>query len=103
MPHPTPDDPTAALRALGVHHLRAGIIRTTLRLGQATAQDLMDELHVSRTTLVPHTQSLVDAGILTQTQDPTTAGARSGFNRLIWIVDRDVLDRYLTALQDAFR
>lgn len=93
-----PDELASVLRAFGMPTLRAGIIRTTLDRGTVTAQDLMEALEVGRTTLVPHTQALVDSGILVQEKDPTKAGAKAGFNRLVWHVDRQALDRDLDVL-----
>ena len=97
----SPDETTSALRALGVPALRVGIIRTTLTRGTVTAQDLMDELQVKRTTLIAHTQALVDAGILVQETDPTKMGARSGFNRLVWRADEEALGAHLELLAAA--
>ncbi|WP_025104781.1 winged helix-turn-helix domain-containing protein [Microbacterium paraoxydans] len=88
-------------RALGLSPVRVGIIRAAAR-GPVTAQDLMAELNVSRATLAPHTEALLAAGILVQQKDPTRAGARAGFNRLIWSVDRAVLADHLAALSQSF-
>lgn len=87
----SPDELASALRAFGVPALRAGIIRATLARGSVTARDLMEDLQVGRTTLIAHTQALVDVGILVQGTDPTKLGARSGFNRLVWRVDEEAL------------
>ncbi len=87
----SPDDRASVLRAFGIPALRAGIIRATLTRGSVTAQDLMEDLQVGRTTLIAHTQALVDAGILVQESDPSKLGARSGFNRLVWRVDEQAL------------
>ncbi|WP_449406901.1 hypothetical protein [Microbacterium maritypicum] len=94
----SPDDRAIVLRAFGIPALRAGIIRVTLTRGSVTAQDLMDDLQVGRTTLIAHTQALVDAGILVQESDPSKLGARSGFNRLVWRVDEQALRGQLDAL-----
>lgn len=102
MPESLPGETSDALRAFGVSSLRAGIVNATVRGGEVTAQDLMSELGVGRSTLVPHTQALVDAGILVQGADPTKAGARAGFNRLVWRVDEQVLARHFARLGDAF-
>jgi len=99
MPVPPPTGSTDVLRTFGIPPLRAGIIQATQRRGAATAQDLMEDLQVSRTTLIPHTQALVDAGILVQQLDPAKQGARAGFNRLVWRVDPQVLAQQLEQLR----
>lgn len=101
MPAHTPDGTTSVLRTFGVPALRAGILRVTLARGSVTAQDLMEELQVGRTTLIAHTQALVEAGILVQENDPAKMGARSGFNRLVWRVDEGVLRAHLDLLTRA--
>lgn len=88
-------------RALGLSPVRVGIIRAAAR-GPVTAQDLMTELKVSRATLAPHTEALIAAGILVQQKDPTRAGARAGFNRLVWSVNPSVLADHLTVLSQSF-
>lgn len=94
-----PTDPLdVVLRAFGMTPLRAGIIRSVRQRGAATAQDLIADLQVSRAALVPHTHALVTAGILVQRSDPQMAGARAGFNRLLWSVDQDTLRTHLGVL-----
>lgn len=97
----SPDERADALHAFGMPALRAGIIRTTLARGAVTARDLMEELQVGRTTLITHTQALVEAGILVQETDPTKFGARSGFNRLVWRADEQALGAQLDLLKAA--
>lgn len=97
----SPDEHSETLRAFGMPALRAGIIRTTLTRGTVTAQDLMEELQVGRTTLIAHTQALVDAGILVQETDPSKVGARSGFNRLVWRADEQALNAHVVVLKAA--
>lgn len=94
----SPDERARVLRAFGIPALRAGIIRATLTRGSVTAHDLMEDLQVGRTTLIAHTQALVDAGILVQESDPSKLGARSGFNRLVWRVDEQALREQLDLL-----
>lgn len=98
----SPDDRASVLRAFGIPALRAGIIRATVTRGSVTAQDLMEDLQVARTTLIAHTQALVDAGILVQESDPSKLGARSGFNRLVWRVDEQALRDQLDVLTSSF-
>lgn len=87
------------LHTLGVSATRAGVIRVAATHGEVTAKLLMDELHVRRATLIPHTKALVSAGVFTQHTDPAAAAARSGFNRLVWRVDVTVLREYLAQLE----
>lgn len=95
------DERANVLRAFGMSALRAGIIRVTLTRGSVTAQDLMGDLQVGRTTLIAHTQALVEAGIFVQENDPSKLGARSGFNRLVWRVDEQALRAQLDLLTAA--
>lgn len=101
MPHSNPDELAEVLHTLGISPLRTGILQVIQRRGTATAQNLMDELHVSRSRLGPHLKILVDAGVLVEGPDPAAAGARSGFNRLLWRINETVLDQHLEYLVSA--
>ncbi|WP_170285709.1 winged helix-turn-helix transcriptional regulator [Microbacterium rhizomatis] len=94
-----PDDSSDLLadlvKTIGLSASRVGIIRIAYRDGQVTADQLMDQLGIARSTLTFHIKPLVDAGILIPEMDPTRAGKASGFNRLIWWVDRDAVDQRL--------
>lgn len=103
MPHPDPDELAEVLHTLGISPLRTGILQVIQRRGAATAQDLMGELHVSRSRLGPHLKILVDAGVLVEGPDPAAAGARSGFNRLLWRINETVLDQHLEILVSALQ
>lgn len=99
MPDPSPDDLGAVLKAFGVSPLRIGILQVVLRKGSASLPDLVEELGASRTTLRPHKDALVEAGVLLERKDPSMAGARSGFNRLIYRVDVSALQDHLEQLR----
>jgi predicted ArsR family transcriptional regulator len=101
MPDPTPLEIDAAFRAFRVSSLRIAIIRETLARGVLSLPDLSESLRVGRTTLRPHKDALVASGILLEQRDPTMAGARSGFNRLVYRVDDATLRRHLEVLSDA--
>ncbi|GAB6855966.1 hypothetical protein [Microbacterium xylanilyticum] len=96
-----PVDLDAVLGALGISPLRVGLIRVTLQRGSVSLPELVEELGVSRTTLIAHKDALVEAGILIERRDPSMAGARSGFNRFVYRVDEKALRAHLEQLRNS--
>jgi len=92
-------EPLDAIDTFGMPAVRAGIVRAAAANGSVTAEQLMSDLSVSRSTITYHIKPLVAAGLLVPNADPSRAGARSGFNRLIWSIDRAALDAHLKALE----
>lgn len=95
MPEDSPDLLADLVKTIGLSSSRVGIIRIAYRDGQVTADQLMNQLGIARSTLTFHIKPLVDAGILIPEMDPTRAGKASGFNRLIWRVNREAVDQRL--------
>lgn len=75
------------------------ILSIAIRDGSCTAEGLMAELGISRSTLGGHIKPLEEAGLLVPSTDPTRSSARGGSNRLVWAVDREALDRILDELR----
>lgn len=75
------------------------ILAIASRDGSCTADGLMAELGISRSTLAVHIKHLEETGLLVPTVDPARASARGGANRLVWKLDREALDRMLDNLR----
>lgn len=94
MPENPPELLADLVKTIGLSASRVGIIRIAYQEGHVTADQLTDELGIARSTLTFHIKPLVDAGILIPEVDPSRAG-KSGFNRLIWRIDREAVDQRL--------
>lgn len=94
----SPDLLADLVKTIGLSSSRVGIIRIAYREGQVAADQLMEQLGIARSTLTFHIKPLVDAGILIPETDPSRAGKPSGFNRLIWRVNRQAVDQRLQSI-----
>lgn len=99
MPDPSSKLIDELVKTIGLSPSRAGIIRIAYQEGHVSAQRLMEQMGISRSTLTFHIKPLVDAGILIAEADPSRAGRPSGFNRLLWRVDRDAVHQHLENLR----
>lgn len=95
MPEHAPELVDDLVKTIGLSPSRVGIIRITYQHGHVTAGQLMEQLGIARSTLTHHIQPLVEAGVLIAETDPSRAGTASGYNRILWRVDHDVLQQLL--------
>lgn len=98
MPEPAPELIDDLVKTIGLSPSRAGIIRIAYQEGHVTAGQLMEQLGIARSTLTFHIKPLVDAGILIAETDPSRVGTASGFNRILWRVDQEVLQQLLRSV-----
>ena len=82
----------------GVSVAAARILSRLRDAGQMKISDLAVAERSSQPTITNHIKPLVAAGLLTERPDPSRAGAKSGFNRLIWTIDQDALAAHLEVL-----
>lgn len=101
MPEPAPELIDDLVKTIGLSPSRAGIIRIANQQGHVTAEQLMEQLGIARSTLTHHIRPLVEAGILIAETDPSRAGTASGYNRILWSVDQNVLRQLLRSVSMA--
>lgn len=101
MPEPSPELIDHLVKTIGLSPSRVGIIRIAYRQGHVTAEQLMEQLGIARSTLTHHIQPLVEAGILIAGADPSRVGTASGYNRILWRVDQEALRQLLRSISTA--
>ena len=68
---------------------------------QVSADQLVAELGIPRSTLSVNIRPLVEAGILVPQPSPSQRGVKGGVNRLVWNLDDAALEQMLLELRRA--
>lgn len=85
--------------AAGVSAVRMRILKLAADNESITANMIMDATGLSRSGLQRHIPALVESGLLIEKVSPPE-GIRGARNRLVWSLDRTVLDAMFTRFRE---